>query len=64
MNAIDKAITTCDKTEFDPQDIKYIKRAIEYLKVSSSLLGMVNEATINKAKQNISNIISLLDRID
>lgn len=62
--AIDKAITTCDKTEFDPQDIRYIRKAIGILKSANSLLGMINEGTVNKAKQNIANTISLLESID
>lgn len=61
---IDKAITTCDKTEFDPQDIRYIRKAIGNLKIANSLLGMINEGTVNKAKQNIANTISLLESID
>lgn len=61
---IDKAITTCDKTEFDPQDISYIRKAIGTLKAANSLLGMINEGTVNKAKQNIANTISLLESID
>ena len=61
---IDKAITTCDKTEFDPQDISYIRKAIGTLKAANSLLGMINEGTVNKAKQNIANSISLLESID
>ena len=64
MNAIDKAITTCDKTEFNPQDTRYIRKAIGNLKIASSLLGMINEGTVNKAKQNIANTISLLESID
>ena len=40
---IDKAIRNCDKIEFDPQDIRYIKKAIGSLKVANSLLGMINE---------------------
>lgn len=64
MNAIDKAITTCDKTEFDPQDVRYIRKAIGSLKIANSLLGMINEGTVNKAKQNIANTISLLESID
>lgn len=63
-NTIDKAITTCDKTEFDPQDIRYIRKAIGSLKAANSLLGMINEGTVNKAKQNIANTISLLESID
>lgn len=63
-NAIDKAITTCDKTELDPQDSRYIRKAIGNLKIASSLLGMINEGTVNKAKQNIANSISLLESID
>lgn len=63
-NPIDKAITTCDKTEFDPQDISYIRKAIGILKAANSLLGMINEGTVNKAKQNIANTISLLESID
>ena len=63
-NTIDKAITTCDKTEFDPQDTRYIRKAIGNLKIASSLLGMINEGTVNKAKQNIANSISLLESID
>ena len=63
-NAIDKAITTCDKTELDPQDSRYIRKAIGNLKIASSLLGMINEGTVNKAKQNIANTISLLESID
>lgn len=62
--AIDKAITTCDKIEFDPQDLQYIRRAIGTLKNANSLLGMINEGTVNKAKQNIANTISLLESID
>ena len=62
--AIDKAITTCDKTELDPQDSRYIRKAIGNLKIASSLLGMINEGTVNKAKQNIANTISLLESID
>lgn len=62
--AIDKAITTCDKTEFDPQDVRYIRKAIGNLKIANSLLGMINEGTVNKAKQNIANSISLLESID
>lgn len=61
---IDKAITTCDKTEFYPQDISYIRKAIGTLKTANSLLGMINEGTVNKAKQNIANTISLLESID
>lgn len=63
-NTLDKAITTCDKTEFDPQDSSYIRKAIGNLKVANSLLGMINEGTVNKAKQNIANTISLLESID
>ena len=63
-NAIDKAITTCDKIEFDPQDIRYIRKAIGTLKSANSLLGMIDEGTVNKAKQNIANTISLLESID
>lgn len=63
-NTIDKAITTCDKTEFDPQDVSYIRKAIGSLKVANSLLGMINEGNVNKAKQNIANTISLLESID
>ena len=63
-NTLDKAITTCDKTEFDPQDISYIRKAIGTLKTANSLLGMINEGTVNKAKQNIANTISLLESID
>lgn len=63
-NTIDKAIATCDKTEFDPQDISYIRKAIGTLKAANSLLGMINERTVNKAKQNIANTISLLESID
>ncbi len=63
-DALDKAITTCDKTEFDPQDISYIRKAIGTLKTANSLLGMINEGTVNKAKQNIANTISLLESID
>ena len=63
-SALDKAITTCDKTEFDPQDISYIRKAIGTLKAANSLLGMINEGTVNKAKQNIANTISLLESID
>lgn len=63
-NTIDKAITTCDKTEFDPQDIRYVRKAIGTLKTANSLLGMINEGTVNKAKQNIANTISLLESID
>lgn len=62
--ALDKAITTCDKTELDPQDSRYIRKAIGSLKIASSLLGMINEGTVNKAKQNIANTISLLESID
>lgn len=64
FNTLDKAITTCDKTEFDPQDISYIRKAIGTLKTANSLLGMINEGTVNKAKQNIANTISLLESID
>ena len=63
-NTIDKAITTCDKTEFDPQDISYIRKAIGTLKAANSLLGMINEGNVNKAKTNIANTISLLESID
>lgn len=63
-NTLDKAITTCDKTEFDPQDSRYIRKAIGNLKAANSLLGMINEGTVNKAKQNIANTISLLESID
>ena len=63
-NTLDKAITTCDKTELDPQDSRYIRKAIGNLKIASSLLGMINEGTVNKAKQNIANSISLLESID
>lgn len=63
-NTIDKAITTCDKTEFDPQDARYVRKAIGSLKAANSLLGMINEGTVNKAKQNIANTISLLESID
>lgn len=63
-NTIDKAITTCDKTELDPQDLQYIRKAIGSLKAANSLLGMINEGTVNKAKQNIANTISLLESID
>ena len=35
-NTIDKAITTCDKTEFEPQDISYIRKAIGTLKAANS----------------------------
>lgn len=63
-NAIDKAITTCDKTELDPQDSRYIRKAIGSLKAANSLLGMINEGTVNKAKTNIANTISLLESID
>ncbi len=63
-NTIDKAITTCDKIEFDPQDLQYIRRAIGSLKAANFLLGMINEGTVNKAKQNIANTISLLESID
>lgn len=63
-NIIDKAITTCDKTEFDPQDVRYIRKAIGTLKAANSLLGMIDEGTVNKAKQNIANTISLLESID
>ena len=63
-SALDKAITTCDKTEFDPQDIRDIRKAIGNLKIANSLLGMINEGTVNKAKQNIANTISLLESID
>lgn len=60
---IDKAIRSCDKIEFDPQDIRYIKKAIGSLKVANSLLGMINEKTVNNAKQNIASTISLLESI-
>ena len=60
---IDKAIRNCDKIEFDPQDIRYIKKAIGSLKVANSLLGMINEKTVNNAKQNIASTISLLESI-
>lgn len=63
-NTLDKAITTCDKTEFDPQDTRYIRKAIGNLKIANSLLGMINDGTVNKAKQNIANSISLLESID
>ena len=63
-STIDKAITTCDKTEFDPQDSRYIRKAIGNLKIANSLLGMINEGTVNKAKTNIANTISLLESID
>lgn len=62
--ALDKAITTCDKTELDPQDSRYIRKAIGNLKIANSLLGMINEGTVNKAKINIANTISLLESID
>lgn len=61
---VEKAIPTCDKTEFDPQDLQYIRRAIGSLKTANSVLGMINEGTVNKAKQNIANTISLLESID
>lgn len=64
MNAIDKAITTCDKSKFNPQDAMDIRKAIGSLKAANSSLGMINDATVNKAKQNISNTISLLESID
>lgn len=60
---IDKAIRSCDKIEFDPQDIRSIKKAIGSLKVANSLLGMINEKTVNNAKQNIASTISLLESI-
>ena len=60
---IDEAIRSCDKIEFDPQDIRYIKKAIGSLKVANSLLGMINEKTVNNAKQNIASTISLLESI-
>ena len=60
---IDNAIRNCDKIEFDPQDIRYIKKAIGSLKVANSLLGMINEKTVNNAKQNIASTISLLESI-
>ena len=60
---IDKAIRNCDKIEFDPQDTRYIKKAIGSLKVANSLLGMINEKTVNNAKQNIASTISLLEGI-
>ena len=63
-NTIDEAITTCDKTELDPQDSRYIRKAVGNLKIASSLLGMINEGTVNKAKQNIANTISLLESVD
>lgn len=62
--SLDKAIRNCDKTEFDPQDISYIRKAIGTIKAANSLLGMINEETVNKAKQNIANTISLLESID
>lgn len=61
--AIDKSIRNCDKIEFDPQDTRYIKKAIGSLKVANSLLGMINEKTVNNAKQNIASTISLLESI-
>ena len=61
---IDNAIKICDKTKFDPQDIRDIRKAIGSLKAASSLLGMINDGSINKAKQNIANTISLLESID
>lgn len=61
--AVDKSIRACDKIEFDPQDIRYIKKAIGSLKVANSLLGMINEKTVNNAKQNIASTISLLESI-
>ena len=61
---MDDAIKTCDKVEFDPQDLQYVRRAIGSLKTANSVLGMINESRINKAKQNIANTISLLEDID
>lgn len=58
---IDKAIKAMDKTEFDPQDIQYIRRAIGSLKTANSLLGMINEPTINKVKDMIAKSISSLE---
>ena len=60
---IDEAIRSCDKIELDPQDIRYIKKAIGSLKVANSLLGMINEKTVNNAEQNIASTISLLESI-
>lgn len=61
MKAIDKAIKAVDKAEFDPQDIQYIKRAIGSLKTANSVLGMINEPTINKVKDMIAKSISSLE---
>lgn len=47
---LDKAIDTCDKTEFDPQDLAYVRRALAALKSANSILGMINEPKVNKAK--------------
>lgn len=61
---LDQAIKACDKPELDPQDFAYIRRAIGTLKQANSLLGMLNEPTINKVKQNIANSISTLESLD
>lgn len=61
---LDKAIATCDKTELDPQDFAYIRRALAALKSANSLLGMINEPKVNKAKQMIANSITTLESID
>lgn len=58
---IDKAIKAADKAEFDPQDIQYIKRAIGSLKTASSVLGMINEPTVNKVKDMIAKSTSFLE---
>lgn len=63
MKAIDKAIKAVDKSEFDPQDIQYIKRAIGSLKTANSILGMINEPTINKVKDMIAKSISSLEEV-
>lgn len=58
---IDQAIKAMDKTEFDPQDVQYIRRAIGSLKTANSVLGMINEPTINKVKDMIAKSISSLE---
>lgn len=63
MKAIDKAIKAVDKAEFDPQDIQYIKRAIGSLKTANSILGMINEQTVNKVKDMIAKSISSLEKV-
>lgn len=63
MKTIDRAIKAVDKAEFDPQDIQYIKRAIGSLKTANSILGMINEPTVNKVKDMIAKSISSLEKV-